>query len=318
MNPPQNSTALQTKGYINALVGTALWSSTAIFIRHLTESNLLPAIVLAFWREFLVSLTLILVLRLIRPNLIRLPKSHLSFLVLYGFILMLFNAVWTVSVALNGAAVATVLCYSSPAITALIAWRLWGEPLGLRTILAITLGLTGCIILSGAYSPAQWDVNPAGIIIGLSSGFLFAAYSLLGKTASHRGLNPWTTMTYTFAFATVFMFLMLQLSLGERLPILGGIGNPDELFWLGRDWVAWGILITLAVGPTLGGYGLYTVSLTLLPASVANLITLLEPPLTTALAYLLLGERMTSPQILGAVIIVLGLVVHRFAASNKR
>ncbi len=317
MNPPQSTPAAQTKGYTTALVGTALWSSTAIFIRHLTETNLLPAIVLAFWREFLVSLTLLLVLLLLRPSLIRLPKSQLFFLVLYGFILMLFNAVWTVSVAINGAAVATVLCYSSPAITAVIAWRLWGKPLGFRTIMAVALGLAGCIILSGAYSPAQWNVDPVGIIIGLSSGFLFAAYSLLGKTASHRGLNPWTTMTYTFTFATVFMFLILQLSLGERLPILGGIGNADELFWLGRDWVAWGILVTLAVGPTLGGYGLYAVTLTLLPASVANLITLLEPPLTTALAYLLLGERMTSPQILGAVIIILGLVIHRFAVRKS-
>ncbi|MGB2894616.1 MAG: EamA family transporter [Anaerolineales bacterium] len=317
MTPPQSTASPQTKGYITALVGTALWSSTAIFIRHLTETNRLPALVLAFWREFLVSLTLFIVLRLIRPTLIRLPKSQLSFLILYGFILMLFNAVWTISVALNGAAVATVLCYSSPAITALVAWRLWGEPLGLRTIMAVSLGLAGCIILSGAYSPAQWDVNPGGIVIGLASGFMFAAYSLLGKTASHRGLNPWTTLTYTFTFATAFMFLVLQLSLGERLPILSGIGNPGELFWLGRDWVAWGILITLAVGPTIGGYGLYTVSLTLLPASVANLITLLEPPLTTALAYLLLGERMTSPQILGAVIIILGLVIHRVAIRNN-
>ena len=313
MKSQENAAAPPTKGYVIALVATAFWSSTAIFIRHLTETNLLPAIVLAFWREFLVSLTLLIILRFLHPNLIQLPKSQLFFLVFYGFILMLFNAVWTISVALNGAAVATVLCYSSPAITAVIAWRLWGESLGLRTILAVVLGLTGCIILSGAYSPAQWDVNPAGIIIGLGSGFLFAAYSLMGKAASQRGLNPWTTMTYTFTFAAVFMFLALQLSLGERLPALGGIGNPNELFWLGRDWLAWVILITLAVGPTLGGYGLYTVSLTMLPASVANLITLLEPPLTMVLAFLLLGERMTSPQLLGAGTIILGLIIHRFA-----
>ncbi|MCK4900653.1 MAG: EamA family transporter [Anaerolineales bacterium] len=49
-----------------------------------------------------------------------------------------------------GQPVATVLCYSSPAITALVAWRLWGEPLGLRTIIAVTLGILGCVVLSGA------------------------------------------------------------------------------------------------------------------------------------------------------------------------
>lgn len=217
-----------------------------------------------------------------------------------------------------GQPVATVLCYSSPAITALVAWRLWGEPLGLRTIIAVTLGILGCVVLSGAYSPAQWEVNPVGIVIGLASGFMLAAYSILGKSASNRGLNPWTTLAYTFTFATGFMFLLLQLSLGEMFPILSGIGSPDQLFWLGRDWVAWGILITLAIGPTIGGYGLYTVSLSLLPASVANLITVLEPAFTTVLAYLLLGERMTTTQILGAAIIILGLVIHRFAVRKRR
>ena len=79
MNPSQSTTTPQTKGYIIALVGTAIWSTTAIFIRHLTETNLLPALVLAFWRELIVSLTLFFVLRLIQPRLVRLPKSQLFF-----------------------------------------------------------------------------------------------------------------------------------------------------------------------------------------------------------------------------------------------
>jgi drug/metabolite transporter (DMT)-like permease len=309
--------ASQTKGYLIALTGTALWSSTAIFIRYLTENNLLPPLVLAFWREVFVSLAMLLVLALLRPRFLRLPRVHIPFFAAYGLVLMVFNATWTISVALNGAAVATVLCYSSPAITALVAWRLWREPLGIRMIVAVTLSLLGCIVLSGAYSPAQWDLNPVGIVIGLASGLMYAGYSIFGKAASHRAINPWSTLTYTFAFATVFLFLLLQAPLSHWAPAMQGVGGMRELFWLGSDRMGWGILLILAVGPTIGGYGLYNVSLTYLPASVANLIASMEPPLTAALAFVLLGERMTGTQIIGSLMIILGVVLLRLGSSRS-
>ena len=72
----------------------------------------------------------------------------------------------------------------------------------------------------------------------------------------------------------------------------GAVTRPADFLWLGQLWTGWGILLLLAVGPTLTGYGLYNVSLTLLPASVANLIVSLEPAFTAGIAYFLLGERL--------------------------
>jgi DME family drug/metabolite transporter len=76
------------------------------------------------------------------------------------------------------------------------------------------------------------------------------------------------------------------------------------LLWLGRSTLGWGILLLLALGPTIGGFGLYSLSLTLLPASVANLIAMLEPALTAVMAYLLLGERLNGMQWLGSLCII--------------
>ena len=102
------------------------------------------------------------------------------------------------------------------------------------------------------------------------------------------------------------------------------VQRPDTLLWLSRPLAAgpegwreaalgWGTLILLAVGPTIGGYGLYTVSLTCLPAATANLITTLEPALTAVLAYVFLGERLTVPQLLGGSLILIGVVIVRFS-----
>jgi drug/metabolite transporter (DMT)-like permease len=61
----------------------------------------------------------------------------------------------------------------------------------------------------------------------------------------------------------------------------------------------------------IGGYGLYTVSLAYLPASVANLIATLEPTMTAALAHFLLGETFTPPQVAGGLLVLSGVVILR-------
>jgi drug/metabolite transporter (DMT)-like permease len=294
-----------TQGYLIGLVGTILWSSTAVFIRYLVVAFQLPAMVLAFWRDFLVFVVLLLVYAAVRPVWLRVGSVHLKFLLSYGFLLSLFNAAWTFSVALNGAAISTVLVYSSAAFTALLGWRLFRESCGPWKILAILLSLTGCVLVSGAWSASAWQVNPIGIVIGLISGLAFAAYSLFGKAASNRGISPWTTLLYTFGVAAVFLLIY------NLLPAAWPTGKVQNLFWLGSSLAGWAVLVALAAGPTVGGYGLYTVSLTYLPASVANLIATLEPALTAGLAFLFLGERLTAVQLYGSLMILAGVILLR-------
>jgi drug/metabolite transporter (DMT)-like permease/ADP-ribose pyrophosphatase YjhB (NUDIX family) len=295
-----------TRGYLICLTGTVLWSTTAIFIRYLTVTYDLPALVLAFWRDLTLALCLGLVFVLFRRSLLRLPPGQMRFMLAYGLVLSLFNSLWTISVVLNGAAVSTVLAYSSAGFTAVLGWRIFGERLGPLKILAVTLSLLGCAFVSGAFDPAAWQLNPLGVITGLLSGLAFAAYSLMGKEASHRSINPWTVLLYAFSFAAVFLLFYNWLT--PWLP--QGVASRD-LFWLGDAYAGWLVLILLAVGPTVGGYGLYTVSLNYLPASVANIIATLEPVFTAALAFVLLDERFTAPQWLGSFLIVSGVIVLR-------
>ena len=68
---------------------------------------------------------------LLKRSLLRVERKHLGYLVMYGFVLAIFNALWTLSVSLNGAAVSTVLAYCSAGFTALLGWWLLKESLGL-------------------------------------------------------------------------------------------------------------------------------------------------------------------------------------------
>ncbi len=297
-----------TRGYLVALAAAACLSTTAIFIRYLSLTYHVPALVLAFWRDAMAVATLLPVLALARPALLRVRPQALLYLALYGFVLAIFNSLWTLSVALNGAAVATVLVYSSAGFTALLGWWLLKERLDWAKGLAVLLSLGGCVLVSGALDPAAWRSGLVSILTGAFSGLCYAAYSLMGRSASQRGLNPWTTLTYTFAFGALFL-LLFNLLLGGILP--GGAARPADLLWLGNALAGWGILFLLSAGPTVAGFGLYNVSLSYLPSSVANLIVILEPVFTSVTAYFLLGERLNRGQIGGGLMIVAGVAFLR-------
>jgi drug/metabolite transporter (DMT)-like permease len=296
-----------TRGYLIALTGTVIWSTTGILIRYLNVHYGMPPLILAFWRDLFAALVVALVFLFFTPRLFRVPRPQIGFLVLYGFVLAVFNSLWTISVSLNGAAVSTVLAYSSPAFTALFAWRLLGEKLDRARLGIIGLSFIGCIFVAGAHDPQIWRLNPLGIVTGLLSGVAFAVYSLMGKSASNRGLNSWTALCYTFAFAAVFL-------LGFNLVS----GQAKDLMWLKDSPDGWGILLLLAAGPTLGGYGLYTLSLNYLPAAVANLIATLEPSFTAVQSYLLLGERFTLPQVGGALLVIASVILLRLVENRRQ
>jgi len=296
------------RGYLICITATVLWSSTAIFIRYLTVNYQMPALVLAFWRDLFLTVVLGVVFALFNPMRLRLDTHDRKFMLFYGLVLAVFNSTWTVSVALNGAAVSTVLAYSSAAFTAILGWWFFSEKLGRVKIAAVTLSVLGCIFVSGAHVPSTWQLNPLGVITGLASGIFFASYSLMGKAASERSINPWTALVYAFGGAAVLIFFFNLF--GRFLP--PGVASTD-FFWLGSSTAGWLVLLALAVGPTIGGYGLYTVSLTYLPASIANIIATLEPVMTAMLAYFLLAERFTTSQILGSIFIISGVIILRFS-----
>jgi drug/metabolite transporter (DMT)-like permease len=301
-----------SRGYAIALISAVVLSTTGIFIRYLTQNYHLPALVLAFWRDGFVALTLLPVLALLRPALLRVERRHLAFLVAYGLVLAIFNASWTLAVSLTGAAVATVLVYCSAAFTALLGWWFLHEQLNASKLVTIVLCLAGCLLVSGALDAEVWKSNPLGLLTGVLSGLLYAIYSLMGRSASQRGLNPWTSLLYTFGFAAVFLFSFNLFPAG-LLP--GSAARMADLFWLGNSVSGWGILFLLAAGPTVIGFGLYNVSLSYLPSSVANLIVTIEPAFTAISAYFLFGEALTAIQLAGSLLILGGVIFLRLSTN---
>lgn len=300
-----------TKGTLIGVVGVLIWSFTAIFVSRLTGYYRVQPLLLAFWRDFLVSLALLALLLLTRRRLPAIERRQLPFFLLYGLVLSAFNAIWTLSVPLNGAAVSTVLVYGSLGFTVVLARWFFRERITLAKIAGVIFSLTGCILVANAYDAAAWNARPLGIAVGLLSGLLFAFYSLAGKEAARRQIDSWVAMFFTFSFASLFL---LAINLIPSMPQAAGSALkllPD----LPR--AGWLLLVGLALIPTLLGYGFYNLSMHYLPASIANLIATMEPAFTAAEAYLLLGETMSTAQIGGSLTVIAAVVIVRISENGS-
>jgi drug/metabolite transporter (DMT)-like permease len=219
---------------------------------------------------------------------------------------------WTFSVQFNGAAIATVLAFCSPAMTAVLAHFILKEQITSIKLVSILLSIPGIALVSGAVDPAAWKVNAAGIAFGLLTGFFFACYNMLGKTSSNRAIDPWTTMLYGFSSAIIFLFLFNAL-----MNVFAGQSLLSNFLWLGSSLSGWTILFVLGIGPTIGGFGLYLVSLGYLPATVANLIGALEPAFTAIWAYLLFQEQLTGIQVIGSLLVFASVILLRLGEERK-
>ncbi len=304
----QTKQATSPKGFPIALLSAVFLSTTAILVKHLAEVYGLPPIILSFWRALFMALVLLVILGLVRPVLLRVSRMQLIFLFAFGFVLSIFNSLWTLSISINGASIGTVLVYCSAAFTALLGWRFLKEKLTWIKGVVIVLCLAGCVLVADALNAAAWRVNPVGILTGIGSGLLYAIYTMMGRSASNRGLNPWTTLLYTFGFGAVWLLGIDLLGNGVLPGTAPGLAG---LMHLGTNWTGWLILFILAAIPSVAGFGLLNLSLTMMPSNVVNLIVTTEPAFTSLWAYFLLAERFTTIQIFGSLMIVSGVIILR-------
>lgn len=287
----------QLRGYVIVLSGTVIWALTGIVIKILLTWYTVAPVTIALWRVTIIAGFMLIVLGLFDTRALRFSSRDLCLFLVYGIVgIGIHQLVWIASVQYNGAAVATVILYTGPALVAIIAARLLNERMTRLKVLALILTLIGCMLVARAYETQHLRVNALGILAGLGSACTFATYSLLGRWATQR-YSPWTALFYAFLFGALFLW-PLALFLGQVIP---------SQFTLD----GWGWIVFLALVPTLGGFASYTLGLSYLPASIASILAAFEPVTTAILAFWIFGEVLEPLQFGGAALILAGVILLR-------
>lgn len=296
-------------GYLLAISSAAVWSLTSPGISYLIDTHGIAPLVVAFWRDVLVAAAclsaIMIAIALGRRTRPQLSRSDWSGFTLTGiFSIGIYHALFASSIALNGAALGIVLIYLYPAFVTLGAALIFREPIRPLQIIALLLALAGCVLLVRAYDPAVLRVSWLGILVGVGSALTHAGYVLFSQRAVERH-SPWLTLGMTMLFGALTLALVSSLLIG-----------PAQLVSLGNGWTPILVLIGLSLGPTLFGYALFTFSLRHLPGRIISVVMVIEAPIATLFAVLLLGERLDSIQIAGIAAILCAAVLASLTAQT--
>lgn len=297
------------RGYLILVLSVASFSANGILLKTALvhfDSSLIP-----FWRVLIVVLAGI-ALAAYQPRALRIDTRHVPLFAVLGIVgIGLQQILWTLSVLWNGVAIATVLVSIAPAVVALLAWRFLGESFGYPKLVALLLSTIGVALISRVYEIGTLNFNGLGILVGVGTGVAWASYSVLGRFGALR-YSAWTVTFYAFGFAALFLLLYRVLSAVVVNSSLAGAAESAlglALLFPSVELQWWLLLALMALGPTLGGFALYTMGLSHVPASVASLIGMLEPVLSIILAFFIFGESLNPIQVIGATLILASVLV---------
>ncbi len=289
-------------GILLVVFASICWGSSGVFIFNIVEKGGLTAVGLAFWRDLVSSLVLLAGLLIVNPKLLRVKKEDLPWLIGMGVISIgIFHIFWNIAVLRLGASLATVIQSNAPIFVTFMAWVLFKEELSFRKIVAIAAAVGGTVLAAGMIGNWDLQIDSAAIWIGLGSAFTYGTLSLFGKKLVGE-YNSWTITFYIFLIGTITIFLF-QGGRPEPWPIGSGI----------LPWMLGFVLMS-----TILGFGLYTKALSLLPASVAAIISTAEILSAAIFSSIFLGERLGIWQILGAALIIMGVVLVSWRTKGSR
>lgn len=293
MSTPSQMQPNRLQGILLVILATTFWGTSGIFISLTVQNWDISAVSLAFWRDVSTFFCLLVGLAVFRPKLLRVKRRDLPWLLAMGAISIgFFHVLWNTSVLLIGASVSTVIQSNAPVFVTVMAWIIFKEPLTSRKIIAVALSVVGTVLISGILGMSDIQFSSLGLLASLLSAIFYGSFSLFGKKLT-GDYDPWTILLYIFGFATLTL-LPFQIYNPSPFPYQA----PALFYFVG--------LILIA---TITGFALYTTALSFLQASIAAITATSEIVFASVYAYLILSERMDAWQILGAILVVSGVVL---------
>jgi drug/metabolite transporter (DMT)-like permease len=277
-----------------ALLGllSVLWGGSFCFNGVVLKE--LPPLTVVFVRVVLASLML---LPLLRRRGIAWPSGISGWtpfvaMALFNNVLP-FGLILTAQTEITGG-LASILIATTPLFTVLIMAVAGEESLSARRIAGVLLGLLGVIILQSRDFGLR-DGHAVGILLCLVAAFSYGVSALLGRRLLVTSPPLGTTTFQMLASCVMLAILSFALEQPWRLP-MPGMTTVLSIVGLAAFSTALAYLVFFQVLQRSG-------------ATNVVLVTLMVPVTAMALGYLVLGERVTRQEILGALVIASALVV---------
>lgn len=283
------------KAVLLALFVTFLWSTSWVLIKIGLKASLPPVTFagLRYTLAFLCLLPFVLMNKTHRQLIREFSKSTWLQLILLGLVFYtITQGAQFIGLAFLPAATVTLLLSFSPIFVAIPSGIVNKEATTYRQWIGILLSVAGAVIY---FLPLNIPANQVTGLIAVFVGVLAnASSSLLGrKINTQSGLPAIVITTISMGIGGVLLLIT-----GATIQ---GFGQPDLPQWLIIVWLA---VVNTAIAFTLWNKSLQT--LTSVESSIINNTML---PQIAILAWIFLDEPLTLRQILGLVLVTIGIII---------
>lgn len=290
MPSPPSHIDIQAWGLLVLL--SLIWSCSYLFIGIAVQS--LSPMLIVMSRIVLAALALLPVHVLLIGGL---PRDRATWWAIIG--MSIFNNVIPFMLIVTGqtmitAGLASVINATSPMFGVAFIAAAGLEPLILRKVIGIAIGIVGVAILKGATLMGQGSQS-IGILLCLAAAASYGLGSLWARRMI-RGAAPLSMATGQLLVSSAIM-LVLAFSFDHPVRLLHA------------PWLGWLAILVLALACTSLAYIIYFRIVARAGAANVLLATMMIPPCAIALGVAFLGEDIHLREIIGAAVIVFALII---------
>jgi drug/metabolite transporter (DMT)-like permease len=239
------------------------------------------------------------------PGSLRVGIGELGLMMAYGIAGIAFvQWLYLVAIARMPVSLALLIEYTAPLLVALWVRFVGRGEVRARVWLALLLSFGGLAVVAQVWQ--GFTLDGLGMLAAGGAAISLAAYYLLGERGLRRR-DPFSLSAWGFAVAGAFWSILLPwwsfpFDLMTDLVPIAGIRAP---VWL---LVIWVVLLG-----TVAPFGLSLFGISRIGATRTGLIGTTEPVLAGLVAWIVIGELLTGWQLIGAGIVLTGIVVAETA-----
>ena len=266
---------------IAAIVAVTAWGVGPIFNKAVSVGT--PSIV--FYRMLLGVPMMVAMAYLTGGGLTRdlmrrtaLPGVLFAFSFLSGF----------ASLRMTSIANATLITTLQPVLVLFVAPKMFGEKIRLKQLGLSSVSMVGVLTVVLAAASTS-GAHISGDLLAVLNVVIWTGYFVLAKKRRVDGMHSWSFLAAIFIWSSLVI-------LPYGLIVSNDLGKVTQF-----DWV---MLVGMSVIPGIVGHGLMTWSQSHLDVTLASILGLLSPVVSTGLAWIIFSQSLTGLQMLGAVVVL--------------
>lgn len=299
-----------TIGYLASTLGALLFGLNGVVIKIMMDGTGLTGFQVTQFRVAGAALLMGATMFVIDRSALRLTRRQIFPVIAMGVAVASLQATYAIAVHILPVGIALLLEYTATLSVALIAFFFFKENVKARIWVAIGLVLAGLVVVAEIWNTT---LDPVGVVWALIASASLTAYFILGERQT-GAMHPMAVGFWTMVVATVFWaFGSGWWEIDPAIFVANIPLTADPNGALGPAWIL--MVINVVVG-TFFSFALSLFAISKLKATRSGIVATSEILFAFLFAYVLLGETLNFSQIIGASVVLVGIVIAQTARDG--